>query len=92
LWFHFLGGIFTFFINIDIINRIFANINIDKESKNTSKEMEPQLIESIIKTDDAENNLYFFESRPNCFRLVTHCGITQKDLDKTLALLEDMVK
>ena len=38
------------------------------------------------------DNIHFFESRPSRFRLVTHYGITRKDVDKTLAVLEDMVK
>ena len=38
------------------------------------------------------DNIRFFETSPNHFRLVTHYGITRKDADKALAVLEDMVK
>ena len=38
------------------------------------------------------DNIHFFESRPNRFRLVTHCGITGIDIEKTLLVLGEMVK
>ena len=38
------------------------------------------------------DSIYFFESRSNHFRLVTHFGITSDDIDKTLSVLQNMVK
>ena len=38
------------------------------------------------------DSICFFESRPNHFRLVTHFGITSDDIDKTLSVLQNMVK
>ena len=38
------------------------------------------------------DNIHFFESRPGCFRLVTHYGITRDDIEKTLATLKNIVK
>ena len=38
------------------------------------------------------DNIRFFETSPNHFRLVTHYGITGDDIEKTLLVLGDMVK
>ena len=38
------------------------------------------------------NNIHFFETHPNTFRLVTHYGITGDDIEKTLIMIEDMCK
>ena len=38
------------------------------------------------------DSICFFESRSNHFRLVTHFGITSDDIDKTLSVLQNMVK
>ena len=38
------------------------------------------------------DNIRFFETSPNHFRLVTHYGIMGDDIEKTLLVLGDMVK
>ena len=38
------------------------------------------------------DNIYFLETSPSRFRLVTHYGITREDVDKTLVALRDMIK
>ena len=38
------------------------------------------------------DNIYFLETSPNRFRLVTHYGISEEDVNKTLAALREMVK
>ena len=40
----------------------------------------------------ALDNVHFFESRPDHFRLVTHYGITRDDIEKALVTLKNMVK
>ena len=37
------------------------------------------------------DNICFFETSPNHFRLVTHYGITHEDVEKSLIVLGDMV-
>ena len=37
------------------------------------------------------DNIRFFESRPDRFRLVTHYGINRDDVEKTLEVLDKMV-
>jgi len=38
------------------------------------------------------DNIHFFETRPNTFRLVTHYGISDDDIEKTLMMLKDICK
>ena len=38
------------------------------------------------------NNIYFLETSPSRFRLVTHYGITKEDVEITLEVLKEMVK
>ena len=38
------------------------------------------------------DNIRFFESQPSRFRLVTHYGITDDDIEKTLLVLRDILK
>ena len=38
------------------------------------------------------NNIYFLETSPSRFRLVTHYGITKENVEKTLEVLKGMVK
>ena len=38
------------------------------------------------------DNINFFESSPDCFRMVTHYGITMNDIEKVLLSLKNIVK
>ena len=38
------------------------------------------------------DDIKFFEGKPNTFRLVTHYGISSKDIEKTLSVLKNMIK
>ena len=38
------------------------------------------------------DNIYFLETSPSRFRLVTHYGTTEEDVEKTLAALRKMLK
>ena len=61
--------------------------------KNRSKKLNQQTSNiNIYPFEIIIDNIHFFESRPNSFRLVTHYGITRKDVDKILVVLGDMVK
>ena len=81
-------------LSVDIGN-IKSNIlyfNIDKESMRSAKLNKQSKNINTYPFEIVLDNIHFFESRPNRFRLVTHNGITQKDIDKTLVVLENLVK
>ena len=71
-------------------NIIYFDID---ERKSRSKKLNQQTSNiNIYPFEIIIDNIHFFESRPNSFRLVTHYGITRKDVDKILVVLGDMVK
>ena len=66
--------------------------NIDKDSMRSKKLNKQTKNIDTYPFEIVLDNIHFFESRPNCFRLVTHYGITRNDVDKILVVLGDMVK
>ena len=70
-------------------NIIYFNI---KKGKSRCDELAKQTQNiDIYPFEVSLNNIHFFESRPDWFRLVTHYGINREDIDKTLEVLKRMV-
>jgi threonine aldolase len=70
-------------------NILYFNI---EQGKNRGKELAKQTVDKdLYPFDIILGNIYFLETSPSCFRLVTHYGITQADVASTLVALNRMV-
>ena len=64
-----------------------------EEGKKRCDELAKQTAnKNVYPVDIILDNIYFFETSPSRFRLVTHHGITSDDIEKTIIELKDMVK
>ena len=79
-------------VDAEIIKSNILYFNIDKDSMRSEKLNKQTKNIDIYPFEIVLDNIHFFESHRSCFRLVTHYGITRKDVDKTLLVLEDLVK
>ena len=74
-------------LSIDTHN-IKSNILYFDITANRSKKLVAQTEgKDLYPFDIILDNIYFLETSPNRFRLVTHYGITKEDVDKTLSVL-----
>ena len=63
-----------------------------KKGKTRNKELINQTADrNLYPFDIILNNIYFLETGPSRFRLVTHYGITRKDIQSTLQILGEML-
>ena len=65
--------------------------DIDKEVEQSKKLAQQTKNVDLYPFEIVLNNIHFFETYPSRFRLVTHYGITENDVEKTLGVLNKMV-
>lgn len=65
--------------------------DIDKEAEKSKKLAQQTKNVDLYPFEVVLNNIHFFETYPNRFRLVTHYGITGDDIENTLGVLDKMV-
>jgi len=81
-------------LNIDL-NSIQSNIlyfNIEDSVKRAKHLNDQTLNITSYPFEICLNGIKFFESSPNRFRVVTHYGITEHDIDRTILELSQMIK
>ena len=71
-------------------NILYFNINAGRTRNNELASQTRNI--KIYPFQISLENIYFFESSPNYFRLVTHYGITSDDIIRVLEKLKNMVK
>ena len=84
--------------NIDGLSIDMANIStnilyFDIDPNRRSDELDKQAIKNCIYPHEIKlNNIHFFESYKNRFRIVTHSGINESDIERLLLALQKIVK
>ena len=86
-------------VNIEGLSIIKENIksnilyfDIEKGRTRSMKLAKQTINKNEYPFDIILNNIYFLETSPSRFRLVTHYGITEEDIEKTLMIIKEMVK
>ena len=71
------------------VNILYFDI---KEGKKRNTELASQTADKEqYPFDIMLDNIHLLETSPSCFRMVTHYGITQADVESTLVTLKRMV-
>ena len=78
-------------IDSESIKSNILYFDIEKGAKRCEKLARQTKNITVYPFQIALDNIRFFESHPNRFRLVTHYGITGDDIEKTLGVLDKIV-
>ena len=81
-------------LSVDI-NNIKSNIlyfNIEQGFQRTTQLSHQTKNINSYPFEIALDGIHFFASKPNWFRMVTHYGITSKDIESTISCLQNIVK
>ena len=87
-----INNIEGLYIDIENIKTNIIYFDLEKGSFRSKKLLNQTKGKTVYPLDVKMNNVYFLEISPNRFRLVTHHGINEEDIEKILIAVEKIVE